>query len=984
MSTNIEISDDDDSFNGPGLTGILMDDGKHDIVSISSDEEAQMSVMDEVDEISRNQFKYDVSDDEDLPEVTIQKNKAIKSLFQSKKTRDNGIAKKVQQNKANITTYFAPIPVAKKERRISPVEGPKVVFNKMIAGVNVKLPVNPYGSQIALMSKIITGIKKGENCILESPTGSGKTLALLCGALAWQQQEENRLSQIQAQQYFTQHPELKKEGVADYISTPVHQKTDVTPEKLFSKNNFGEKSIYYKPEQNGECSNTRQEKTPYRENSEEEATNLVNIHKRRRVGSTEFDDDVIPPVPKTPEKVIPVAKSETPESVRGLYGLVENLRVRTSMLVGSSLPTIYYGARTHSQLKQVIKEFRRTSYCGDVKMTLLSSRDKSCIKELDRRVWSSKNDMCRACIKPQSSSKRENTNCKYYDNRTAFTHNSLPPAFDLEDLVEIGVERDACPYYGARALAKTAHIVFCPYNYLIDPSIRSSLSINLAKNIVIIDEAHNIEGICRDVATVSITQNQIRNSLKELETVMTYTVSNQDVMHFIECLVRNLKDWNDWFEHQKPLVNQQPVNNNEAVHLWEAHNFVNTLNNHNIGSVHYSEFKRNSSNFCRRLREDPRTLYGVTQATGTLLESMDMALGFMFRGDCQYLDDYKPALVRQVTGRTKVLSNNESWRASSFNDWITKDELVLNLLCMNPGIVMEELQTARCIALASGTLTPLSSLHSELATSFPHCVTPNHVIPADRVWVGTLYGDATGPQSYSSAGLRGGGAMRALGASVLRVCTVTPHGVLCFLPSYSLLDRLVADWQETGLWDRLTQLKNVFCEKRRDSEHLETMDSFYRTVGTDKGALLFAVYRGKVSEGMDFKDHQARAVICVGIPYPNTFDCAVDSKMKYNDKYVSDRQLLTGKEWLRVQAYRALNQAVGRCVRHRGDWGAVLLVDSRYRQEYYTEHLSKWVKNFLGNNHHSYESLIGKHNQNSLEAFMDKMKIVQEEESSNT
>ncbi|XP_026727702.1 Fanconi anemia group J protein homolog isoform X2 [Trichoplusia ni] len=957
MSANIEISDDDDSFNDPGMSEIMLNNFNEDVVSISSDEEAQMSAMDGVDEIPDIPV---ISDDDELPEVIEKKNKAIKSLFQSKRPKANRIAKKVEQNRSNITSYFAPKPVVK-ERRVSPVEGPKVVFNRMIEGVNVKLPVNPYGSQVALMSKIITAIKKGENCILESPTGSGKTLALLCGALAWQQHEQNRLSQLQAQQYFAQHPAIKKDGVADYISTPVHQKTDVTPEKLFTKNNFGEKSIYYKPE-NGETSSTRQEKTPYREN-EDETTNLVNIHKRRRLGSAEFEDDVTTPIPSTPEKMIQVDKPETPESV--------------------SLPTIYYGARTHSQLKQVIKEFRRTSYCGEMKMTLLSSRDKSCIKELDRRTWSSKNDMCRACIKPQSGSRRDNTNCKYYDNRTAFTHNTLPDAFDLEDLVEIGVEREACPYYGARALAKTAHIVFCPYNYLIDPSIRSSLSISLEKNIVIIDEAHNIEGICRDVATVSITQQQIRTSLKELETVMTYTVSNQDVMHFIECLVRNLRDWNDWFEHQMPLVKQQPVQNNEAVHLWEARNFVNTLNNHNIGSVHYSEFKRNSSSFCRRLREDPRTLYGVTQATGTLLESLDMALGFMFRGECQYLDDYKPALVRHVTGRTNTLSDQVSWRSSNFNDWIAKDELILNLLCMNPGIVMEELQSARCIALASGTLTPLSSLHSELATSFPHCVSPNHVIPADRVWVGSLHGSASGPQAYSSAGLRGAAGPRALGAALLRVAALTPHGLLCFLPSYSLLDRLLKDWQETGLWDKLTQLKNVFYEKRRDSEHIETMESFYRTVGTDKGALLFAVYRGKVSEGMDFKDHQARAVVCVGIPYPNTFDPAVDSKMKYNDKYVSGRQLLSGKEWLRVQAYRALNQAVGRCVRHRGDWGAVLLVDSRYSQDYYTEHLSKWVKRFLGNNHHTYETLIGKNNHNSLESFMERMKIVQEEESLN-
>ena len=55
----------------------------------------------------------------------------------------------------------------------------------------------------------------------------------------------------------------------------------------------------------------------------------------------------------------------------------------------------------------------------------------------------------------------------------------------------------------------------------------------------------------------------------------------------------------------------------------------------------------------------------------------------------------------------------------------------------------------------------------------------------------------------------------------------------------------------------------------------------------------------------------------VGIPYPNVRDAQVEAKRHYNDQHAAARGLLTGSEWYEVQAYRALNQALGRCIRHK-------------------------------------------------------------------
>lgn len=42
----------------------------------------------------------------------------------------------------------------------------------------------------------------------------------------------------------------------------------------------------------------------------------------------------------------------------------------------------------------------------------------------------------------------------------------------------------------------------------------------------------------------------------------------------------------------------------------------------------------------------------------------------------------------------------------------------------------------------------------------------------------------------------------------------------------------------------------------------------------------------------------------------------VELKREYNNEHCHRRGVLTGSEWYEIQAYRALNQALGRCIRH--------------------------------------------------------------------
>lgn len=84
-------------------------------------------------------------------------------------------------------------------------------------------------------------------------------------------------------------------------------------------------------------------------------------------------------------------------------------------------------------------------------------------------------------------------------------------------MVQLGKKVRGCPYYAARKLYEGAEVIFCPYNYIIDPVIRKILDINLKDSIVILDEAHNIEDASRGAGSVDIDETSLDVLLKELK-----------------------------------------------------------------------------------------------------------------------------------------------------------------------------------------------------------------------------------------------------------------------------------------------------------------------------------------------------------------------------------------------------------------------------------------------------------------------------------
>ena len=172
----------------------------------------------------------------------------------------------------------------------------------------------------------------------------------------------------------------------------------------------------------------------------------------------------------------------------------------------------------------------------------------------------------------------------------------------------------------------------------------------------------------------------------------------------------------------------------------------------------------------------------------------------------------------------------------------------------------------------------------------------------------------------------------------------TPDGMLIFFPSYIQMDKTYDLWEENGIINKIEKHKSVYKEPKSSSRFKQVRKGFEKDA-VSRGAVLIGVCKGKVSEGLDFSDRAARWVIVIGMPYAQWKDPKVQLKMSYLDTKNKQGILpFNGRDWYNQEASRAINQAIGRVIRHRYDYGLILLIDERYTNKFARNERSKWIR----------------------------------------
>mmetsp|Transcript_9336 Transcript_9336/g.15513 ORF Transcript_9336/g.15513 Transcript_9336/m.15513 type:complete len:1023 (-) Transcript_9336:43-3111(-) len=610
-------------------------------------------------------------------------------------------------------------------------------------------------------------------------------------------------------------------------------------------------------------------------------------------------------------------------------------------------PRIWYSSRTHSQIKQVVRELKRTTYRPS--SVVLGSREHFCIhSSVSRHSGARQNAMCKRA--------RDENRCHFYSGlRTGRSSKVNTSGLDIEEIVSACKEANICPFYKCREEAQEVDLLFIPYDYLINPQTRESLQVSLKNSILIFDEGHNIEKSCESVASFELTAAELAGAISEIDDALDLLeqdmmtceealgdMSGEMLMQHLLLVKKNLLALEDSIYSQRL---EKDAATDRTLFKAPGSQILQIFSQASLrgDGITEKDAKRITSMVRKAITVLTFSMESTANSGGLYLDKLQAILVAMFRSDPGELDKNYQVLIYEEDGDgakrgTKRKSVDFFSNMGPTGGDREEAKRTLCLWCLSCSVALRELASreVRSMIITSGTLSPLEGTAEDFGVPFPVVLENKHVIdPKRQLWGAVL---TAGPSNVrfdaSFDGRNDPNYLRDLGNAVARFAACVPDGVLLAFQSYARKEAVLQAWRQSGVYDEIQKQKPVFEEPKYQGE-MRSMFEKYKTALTQPptaarpmgGAILAAVCRGKLCEGIDFSDRECRMVIVVGIPYPAKNDLRVLLKQGFLDSRGSEGD---GRKWYIREAVRAVNQTLGRVIRHRNDFGGVLLCDDRY------------------------------------------------------
>ncbi|KAF1386658.1 hypothetical protein PFLUV_G00097160 [Perca fluviatilis] len=855
-------------------------------------------------------------------------------------------------------------------------------------------PYQPYNIQEQFMQALYSALDQGKVGIFESPTGTGKSLSLICGALSWlTDYEEKRRQEAAALLHdgeavlstsTAQSSTSSSSAEPDWITDFVQKKAE---RDLVSKLKEEESKRKKREERLEMIRNNVQLKYAMKRKSceDEEAFKLLQLSKEEQTDAQGDQEDE--------ELIIAEYESDDESKTRSRFCAEDD---SDDDLVEEHVTKIYYCSRTHSQLAQFVHEVQKSPFSKDISLVTLGSRQNLCVNEEVRRLGSIQriNDRCIEMQKNKHEKphheegvKRKRGQaksvCPYYKASALqqMRDDVLGTVHDIEQMLKLGRETHSCPYYATRLAVPSAQLVVLPYQMLLHEATRKAAGVQLKGQVVIIDEAHNLSDtlscihsaelngaqLCRVHSQLTQYADRYKSRLKAKNLMYI-----KQILFVIEGLVRVLGG--------KVGQNPQSQTTQTGTEMLSINNFLFKAQIDNINLFKLQRYfeksliSRKLGGFVEKYagsgvslhtpsssNKENRRTEGLNRYLQTLQSNqspLPVSSADQQGSEAEKVLSASPMM--QVEGFFMALTNSNTDGRVVVHRQGTLSESSVKFLLLNPAVHFAQvLKQCRAVIIAGGTMQPVSDFKQELLFSAgvgEERITEfscGHVIPPENILPLVLCSGPSGQElDFTFQNRDSPRMMDETGRILSNICNVVPGGVVCFFPSYEYSRRIVSHWEASGALARLANKKKIFQEPKKANQVEQVLSEFSRCIqrcavdaGGLSGALLFSVVGGKMSEGINFSDDLGRCVVMVGMPYPNIKSPELQEKMSYLDKHlIHSGGRSPGQALIENLCMKAVNQSIGRAIRHRGDYSSIVLCDRRYSRPATLSKLPAWIK----------------------------------------
>ncbi|CDW56534.1 Helicase C 2 and DEAD 2 domain containing protein [Trichuris trichiura] len=783
------------------------------------------------------------------------------------------------------------------------------------AGVACSLPeefgclIEPYENQKMFMRTLYATLLKGNVAIMESPTGTGKSLSLLCGSLTWLRDARRQIEldlqcAIEKNKKIIQQPSgsnwLEEHAEKDQAKIVVEQSTD-----RLNKIRLARKRL----------DQVKTDLNVYKNASLKRKKTVLSVCLSDQ-SECENDSDDILLNDDLDKNEVPVAMLE--DETSDVYRVT---------------PQIFYSSRTHSQLAQFAKEIKKTAYADSTHVVTIASRQSLCINDSVLRL---KNPvlMNEKCLLLQNysskkhkdagdSSSRCKSRCPFLrqEGVKQLAEESLCIG-DIEEIVNRGKEIQACPYYATRDAVNLADLILMPYQVLMQKDTRKIFGLSLTDNVVIVDEAHNLLETVESIHGFEISSGQLSQAKIALCSYLSKfrsRFSAKILMH-----VQQLQSLVDLSTKCLLSDGELPFAQT-SVRCFGMSDFIAHVGIEAINCFVLANFM-DETNLCRKMRGFLKSIQlDGTEVTENVFYAIRSYIGCLTNrvGDGRFLIDKRPK---------------------------TESGKIIKFILLNPAVCIDDvLKEARAVVLTGGTMEPVRELYDRLfiplgvpMSRITH-LSCSHVVPDSSILPLVITNGPLGHKmefTYSSRCAPQ--LLDDLCKLLLRLSGIVPGGIVCFFSSYEY-EQIVSERLKTsGILDQLQTHKQLFREPRKANEINELLLNYGDAISSSNGAILFAVVGGKMSEGINFSDNLCRCVVIIGMPYPNRFSLELQEKMNYLNSLFN-----SGQEYYEDLCFKAINQSVGRAIRHSKDFASLVFLDCRYSNKAYWKKLPSWLEHLI-------------------------------------